>query len=216
MSDTPKEQQSAYQRWEMHSFGDERPSTVAKRPPPPEPPTAEDLAAIRDQASMAGFEAGKEAGYADGLALGRAEAAEELAHLKAAALAFSGALTAADETMASDMLELALQLARGMLRSALEVKPELMLPIVREAIGQLTVLQQPALLMLHPQDAAIVMDAIGEELEKGGWRVVQDASVGRGGCKVDTASNQIDAQAATRWQRLTTALGKNHVEWLGP
>lgn len=216
MSDTPKEQQSAYQRWEMHSFGDERPSTVAKRPPPPEPPTEEDLAAIRDQASMAGFEAGKEAGYADGLALGRAEAAEELVHLKAAALAFSGALTAADETIANDMLELALQLARGMLRSALEVKPALILPIVREAIGQLTVPQQPALLMLHPQDAAIVMDAIGEELEKGGWRVVQDANVGRGGCKVDTASNQIDAQAATRWQRLTTALGRNHVEWLGP
>ena len=44
--------------------------------------------------------------------------------------------------------------------------------------------------------------------------MVQDASVGRGGCKVDTASNQIDAQATSRWQRLTTALGKNNVEWL--
>ena len=26
-----KEQQSAYQRWEMASFGDERPSTLARR-----------------------------------------------------------------------------------------------------------------------------------------------------------------------------------------
>lgn len=214
MSDTPKEMQTAYQRWEMNSFGDERPSAVAKRPPPPELPSEETIAAIRDQASMAGFEAGKAAGYQDGLALGRAEAAEELAHLKAAALIFSGALSQADETIASDMLELALQLARGMLRTALEVKPELILPIVREAIGHLPVLQQPALLMLHPLDASIVTGAIGDDLEKGGWRVVQDASVGRGGCKVDTASNQIDAQAASRWQRLTTALGKNNVEWL--
>ncbi len=77
-------------------------------------------------------------------------------------------------------------------------------------------LQQPAILMLNPLDAEIVRNAIGEELDKGGWRVVEDAQIGRGGCKVDTASNQIDAQAASRWQRLTNALGKNDVEWLGP
>ena len=206
--------QSAYQRWEMNSFGDERPSAVAKNAPAL--PTEETISAIRDQASMAGFEAGKAAGYEDGLALGRAEAAEELAHLKAAALTFSSALSQADETIASDMLELALQLARGMLRTALDVRPELILPIVREAIGHLPVVQQPAVLMLHPLDASIVTGAIGEDLEKGGWRVVQDASVGRGGCKIDTATNQIDAQAASRWQRLTSALGKNDVEWLGP
>ena len=46
-------------------------------------------------------------------------------------------------------------------------------------------------------------------------RVVEDAAIGRGGCKVDTATNQIDAQAASRWARLTNALGKN-IEWLGP
>ena len=66
----PKEQQSAYQRWEMTSFGDERPSAVARRaamaPPVPAPaaliqepveivhnvpmPTAQELEAIREQA----------------------------------------------------------------------------------------------------------------------------------------------------------------------
>ena len=102
-----------------------------------------------------------------------------------------------------------------MLRHALAVKPELILPVVREAIGYLPVLQQPALLILHPQDAEIVRGAIGEELDKGGWRVIEDVHVGRGGCKIDTASNQIDASAASRWQRLANALGKNDVEWLG-
>jgi flagellar assembly protein FliH len=69
--------------------------------------------------------------------------------------------------------------------------------------------------MLNPADAQIVRNGIGEELDKGGWRVVEDPSIGRGGCKIDTASNQIDAQAGSRWQRLTAALGKN-IEWLGP
>ena len=219
MSDTPKELQSAYQRWEMNSFGDERPSVVAKRPPPPQPqqPPSEDLInGIREEARLIGYDEGHAAGYEDGLAIGRAEAAQELEHLKSIALTFSGALSEADETIAGDMLELALQLARGMLRTALEVKPELIIPLVREAIGYLPVLQQPAILQLNPADAVIVRGAMGEELDKGGWRVAEDETIARGGCKIDTASNQIDAQAPARWARLTAALGKNNVEWLGP
>ena len=216
MSDTPKELQSAYQRWEMNSFGDERPSVVAKRPPPPEPPDESLLIALQEEARLIGYDEGHAAGYADGLAIGRAEAAKELEHLQSIAVTFGTALSEADETIASDMLELALQLARGMLRTALEVKPELIIPLVREAIGYLPVLQQPAVLQLNPLDAVIIRGAMGEELEKGGWRVAEDDTIARGGCKIDTASNQIDAQAPARWARLTAALGKNNVEWLGP
>ena len=216
LSDIPKEQQSAYQRWEMTSFGDERPSAVAKRPQPPVLPSADVVAGIEEEARLIGYDEGHAAGYADGLAIGRAEAAVELEHLQSIALTFSGALSAADETIAADVLELALHLARGMLRSALDVKPELIIPIVREAIGYLPVLQQPALLQLNPLDAEIIRGAMGEELEKGGWRVVEDGHIARGGCKIDTASNQIDAQVGARWQRLAAALGKNDIEWLGP
>lgn len=215
MSDTPKELQTAYQRWEMNSFGDERPSVVAKRPPPIELPTEDTVAAIREEARLIGYEEGHAAGYADGLAIGRTEAAKELEHLQAIAVTFGSALSEADETIANDVLELALHLAKGMLRNALEVKPELIIPVVREAIEYLPVLQQPALLLLNPADAQIVRNGIGEELEKGGWRVVEDNQIQRGGCKIDTASNQIDAQSSSRWQRLTAALGKN-VDWLAP
>jgi flagellar assembly protein FliH len=224
LSDTPKELQSAYQRWEMASFGDDRPSAVASRAaaasvavpvPVIELPSEETLAAIREEARLEGFDQGKNAGYADGLAIGRAEAAVELEHLQAIALEFGSAVARADETIAAEVLDLALHLAKSMLRSALEIKPELVIPVVREAIEYLPVLQQPALLILNPADAEIVRGAVGEELDKGGWRVVQDPTIARGGCKVDTATNQIDAQVATRWERLTHALGKN-LEWLGP
>jgi flagellar assembly protein FliH len=222
-----KEHQTAYQRWEMASFGDERPSTAARQAPPPPPPaplappeplielpTAEELEAIRDAARAEGFAEGHAAGYADGVSEGQAQARAELAHLQAIAATFGAAVAAADETIAGDVLDLALHLSRAMLRTALEVRPELVIPVVREAIEYLPMLQQPALLMLHPQDAEIVRNGIGEELDKGGWRVVPDPTVARGGCKVDTATNQIDAQVAARWQRLTHSLGKN-LDWLG-
>jgi flagellar assembly protein FliH len=236
----PKEQQSAYQRWEMTSFGDERPSTQARRaamaPPPapapmPEPveivpnvalPTIEELEAIREQARAEGYAEGLEEGraaghaqgYADGAKAGQIEAEGELEHLRSIAASFSDAVMQADETIAHDVLELALRLARGMVRTAFEVRPELILPVVQEAIGYLPVLAQPATLTLHPEDAEIVRQAMGQELIKGGWRIVDDATLARGGCKVDTASNQIDAQAQARWARLTHALQSN-VDWLG-
>ena len=216
MSDTPKEKQTAYQRWEMNSFGDERPSVVAKRPVPVELPSQDIIAGIQEEARLIGYDECHAAGYADGLAIGRAAAAAELEHLQSIALTFGNALAQADEAIASDVLELALHLAKGMFRSALEVKPELIIPLVREAIGYLPVLQQPAILQLNSLDAAIIRGAMGEELEKGGWRVAEDDTIARGGCKIDTASNQIDAQAPARWARLTAALGKNNVEWLGP
>ena len=184
--------------------------------------TEEELEAIREAARQQGYAEGFEAGqatghasgYEDGMNQGRAEAADELAHLQSIANEFGKAVTEADEAIAGDVLELALHLAKNMVRTAFEVRPELILPVVREAVDYLPTLQQPALLILHPEDALIVRGSIGHELEKTGWRIVEDANVARGGCRIDTASNQIDAQIASRWQRLSHALGRN-VEWLG-
>ncbi len=192
-------------------------------PAAPAAPTIseEELEAIREAARQQGYAEGHEAGlatghasgYEDGLALGRAEAAAELTHLQGIATEFGNAVTEADEAIAADVLELALHLARNMVRTAFEVRPELILPVVREAVDYLPTLQQPALLILNPEDALIVRGSIGHELEKTGWRIVEDGGIARGGCRIDTASNQIDAQIASRWQRLAHALGRD-LQWL--
>jgi flagellar assembly protein FliH len=221
-----KDTQGAFKRWEMTSFGDERPSSLAARIqaeeraaasaaaaaaaaaapvlPVMQLPTAAEMEALREGARADGYaegleegrEAGREAGRAEGYEAGRAEMELEMESLRAVAATFSGAVAAADETIASDVLDLALHLARSMVRTAFTVRPELIIPIVREAIDYLPVLQAPAILALNPEDIEIVRTALSDELDKGGWRVVADPQVGRGGCKVDTASNQIDAQAA--------------------
>ncbi|WP_313166308.1 flagellar assembly protein FliH [Massilia oculi] len=239
----PKEQQSAYQRWEMASFGDDRPSTLARRaaeaaaaappadatpalPPGFNLPSVEELEAMREAARQEGYaqgleegraqghQEGRAQGYAEGAEAGQREAAAELEQVRQVAASFGDAIAQADETIARDVLDLALRLARGMVRTGFDVRPELILSVVRDAIDQLPVLQQPAVLTLNPQDAELVRHGMAEELTKGGWRIIENGSIARGGCKVETATNQIDAQAAARWNRLTHALGAN-VEWLG-
>jgi len=247
MTSIPKEKQTAYQRWELQSFGDTRPSIVAQREreeeearaiaaeeaaalaeveqaeytaehaPAPDYPSDEELAAIREEARQQGYDAGFKAGHDDGVAQAldeqRAATEQALAPVRDIADNFSTALREADQAISNEVLELALHLAKGMIKTALRVKPELILPIVREAIEYLPVLQQPALLILNPEDAAVVREGIAEELDKGGWRVIDDPTIERGGCKVDTASNQIDATVASRWQRLSLALGKD-IDWI--
>jgi flagellar assembly protein FliH len=209
----PKEQQSAYQRWELASFNEEK---VVAPPKPSEEEIRlqqEELQRIREEAQQQGYTAGYEDGHGEGLEAGHAEAAQENALLQEIAGQFSSEVNRANEVVAEEMLNLALDLAKAMLKTALAAKPELVLPIVGEAIRYLPSLQQPALLVLHPDDAGIVRSHMADEIEKGGWRIAEDAAMERGGCRVETASNQIDASLATRWQRLAESLGKQ-TNWL--
>lgn len=217
----PKEQLSAYQRWEMASFEDKRtiPTVVVEAPPPPPLlpplPTAEEIASILENARREGYAIGLEEGRKTGLAETENTLKEALLPLQKIAENFNEALITADEAIAQDVLNLALDVAKAMLKNALLVQPELILPIVKEAIHYLPSLKQPAILTVHPADASIVNEQIGEDLAKSGWRIVGDAQIERGGCRVETASNQIDATTTTRWLRIAESLGKKS-EWLTP
>lgn len=206
-----KDKDAAFQRWEMRSFGESR--TNARTASTAAKVSIEEIAQIREQARAKGRAEGMAEGRAEGLAQGRAEAARELENLRSIAEQLAQEAARADEAVAKDMLDLALDLTRAMLKTSLAVKPELVLPVVGEAIRYLPSLQQPALLHLNPQDAAIVKSQMDDELNKAGWRVVEDVQISRGGCRIETASNQIDATIQTRWQRLVEALGRNS-EWI--
>jgi flagellar assembly protein FliH len=211
MSDAlPKEQQTAYQRWEMASFDTDRTPARSNE-------TIAQIAAeneiLREQARQQGHAEGLAQGYTVGMAQGRAESAQETQHLQQLAVAFGTEISRANEVIANDMLELGLDLAKGMLKTALTIRPELVLPVVAEAIRYLPSLQQPAQLFLHPADAKLAREFIGEELSKAGWQVSEDIQLVRGGCRVETPANQIDGSMETRWQRIAAALGKDNA-WL--
>jgi flagellar assembly protein FliH len=211
----PKERLTAYQRWELASFGDERPKEqeeLAQAKMETERLTR-NLEQLQEEARRQGHAAGFEQGRTEGLDAGRAQAARELAALRQIAASFGQEVGEASETVAEEMLSLALDLSKAMLKTALKVRPELILPVVSEAIRYLPSLQQPAILALNPEDAAIVRHHMGDELHNGGWRIVEEPQMERGGCRVETASNQIDATSTVRWQRIADALGRQS-DWL--
>jgi len=178
-------------------------------------PTIEQITAIQEQSRQEGYQAGHAEGREEGLAEGREEAAREAARLRGLADTSSTEVRRADETISQQILDLSVDLARAVLKSALAIRPELVIPIVKEAVRYLPVLHQPALLFMNPDDVVLVRSRIGDELTKMGWQLTDDAELEPGSCRVETASNQIDASLPTRWRRLAAALG-NDSDWLAP
>lgn len=68
---------------------------------------------------------------------------------------------------------------------------------------------------MHPEDARILRDQIGEELNEQVWQIQEDNNIERGGCLVETGENQIDATNGMRWKRISDALAQSN-DWLLP
>lgn len=212
----PKEQQTAYQRWEMASFDEATNSKDA-----PLPTDHEELAVIREQARREaytkglaeGYQTGHSEGLNAGLTEGKEQTAQLIAKLTSIASHFNEELAQADNIIAADLLDLALNIAQAMIKTALPIRPELVLPIIHEAIRELPALQRNSKLILNPEDATLVKQHLLDELSQNGWSIIEDNQIEAGGCRIETHSNQIDATLSTRWQRLALALGKD-ADWL--
>jgi len=191
------EKLTAWQRWEAPNLEASglRAGQVAL-------PTAAQIEEIQRQAREEGFQAGHAEGVQKAMQENR-----RLADL-------IGALeTQVDEQVAHELLDLSLDIARQILHQALKVDPELLLGVVREAIATLPHYNQGAHLVLHPDDAALVRERMGEQLSHSGWKIFEDARVERGGARIETANSQIDASLETRWKRVVAALGQD-TSWL--
>lgn len=188
----PKEQLSAYQRWEMNSFDVDL-------------PTADEIEGIHRQARQEGYTAG----YQEGKNI----ALTEVQRLQKLIAGLEQELQQFDDRIAQDLLTLALDVAKQVTGEALKVRPELILAVVKEALNLLPQANQHVSFILHPADAAMVRANMGEQLRHPGWKIVEDATIERGGCRVETANTQIDATLSSRWQRVVTALGQDH-HWL--
>jgi flagellar assembly protein FliH len=212
----PKEQLSAYQRWELSAFdGPDGPED----PPPAEDvpvvtlPTAEEIERIHQQAHQEGFASGHQEGFSRGYGEGREKAVAEAQRLVQLVTVLDESLQGMDQQLSQDMLTLALDIAKQMLRQALAVRPELVLSVVREAMASLPQAGQHPHLILHPEDALLVRELMEDELAHFHWRIIEDARVERGGCRIETANSEIDATLESRWQRVISALGRDG-SWL--
>lgn len=203
---------SAYQRWEMTSFEEPKSVTNTVNAANLAVTNKIELDKLKLKAQKEGFALGFEEGHLLGLSTGQKDMQQELATFTAISSRFNLAIQQAEHIVAQEVLDLALDMAKAMLKRALIVNPEIIIPIVEQGIASLPSVQQPAQLFLHPKEAELVRNHIGDDLANAGWSIVPDPRMNPGDCRIETLKNQINASLAPRWQQLIDALGRNN-EW---
>jgi len=211
----PKEMLSAYQRWEVAAFdeaeqaakiAESAPAVVAQEEQPPVVfPTAAEIEQMHTEAHQQGYEAG----YEEGITKAR-DAASQIDALMSN---LQQALLELDQHVADQLLSTSVEIAKQVIRQSLKLKPELLLPVVREAVATLHPHQGHPLLMVHPDDAALIRTHLGEQLSHNNWRIVEDPSISAGGCRVELGASEVDATLETRWRRVLESIGISQ-EWL--
>ena len=156
---------------------------------------------------VAGLEEGREAGLVEGRNEGLEAVRQEAEKIQALTLACAQAIEKIEEETGEALLNLAVNIARQVLRNTLKAEPERILDVVREILQVDGSHQGILKLRVNPAD----LDLIDEYLQKDGtvthWRLQADMSIDRGGCIAETALGNIDATLQTRWQRVVSTLG---------
>lgn len=229
-----KEQIAEFKRWQIESFDapaagvKPEKAPAAAKPSPSEAqaapeitlPTVESLERMHEEARKAGYDegyasgekagldagldAGRKAGYEEGAAQAKKEA-ERLALL---ADHFQKSLATLDQEVADAVLDLSLSIARQVVQHQLQTQPESIIGVIRSALSSLPLHHGNITITLHPEDARLLREHLGNQIAQSGWHLIEDPDFERGGCQLRAGSSEVDATFATRWRRVLEALGK--------
>jgi flagellar assembly protein FliH len=114
-------------------------------------------------------------------------------------------MRALDQDVEQALLDVAVALGTQLARRALEVDPSQMIALVRECLKALPLGTRNIRVHLHPQDAAAVRERLAQPALEGAWTLIEDPTLTRGGCLVQSEHSQLDARFESRLNALIAA-----------
>lgn len=222
---TPADELSAYERWELPSMEDERtragpdsPFTTAMprrkgRMPEPAAPaeevedvkplTAEELEAIRQAAYDEGREEGRRDGYKEGYDQGYKSGESDLRaavnKLSQISRALFEPIEQQDDALEQALLQLVQNICTRVVSRELKLDSSSILTVVKEALHCLVPGTERVRIHLNPADTDFVIRSLKESGDMGeNWNFLAHQTISPGGCIVDTDHALIDARAEKR------------------
>lgn len=193
----------AWARWQMPQMQDEL--AVVEPLPPTTPLNPEDtLSSSREEARRAGWEQG----LSEGRQAARGELRMQADRLQHVIEQLASPLEQAGQEVQDELVLLAMAIARQVVQRELSTQPEQIRDVVTQAIAALPAGNRHVRIHLHPEDAHLLAENLDVH-DGGSWKIIEDASLTRGGCIVDTGATRIDARLETRLQDILARL-QNH------
>jgi flagellar assembly protein FliH len=162
------------------------------------PVTAQQLEEIQDQARREGFQQGLQ----EGRDAGRKELRAQVQTLEHILQCLDKPFEQLDESVEQQLAQLAMLVARHLVRRELKTEPEQVIAVVREALAALPVAARNVRLAVHPADAALIRDTLSVGEDHPQLQIVEDPVQTRGGCRVFSDASQIDASVEARLNAL--------------
>ena len=214
----PREEIGGFSSWTFGSMDEKAPEAT---PVDEEAIRAAELETQRrlEEAVREGRQQAYAEGYAQGHEVGSRETREslEMAIRKTAEQAgvrlgqviqtVSDQLRRAEESIGHEILEIAIDLARQVIRQELATDKEAIYPVVIEALSQLIDDGLPTTIRLNPVDLALMKGSLEEALVRRPIELIADPSITPGGCVVESPSTSVDATIEKRWMRAIGNLG---------
>ncbi len=198
---TAEKDTSAYERWELPVVGEGQSRAG--------PVTAAEIESIQKQAYVEGHENGYRDGHAEGRGAGESEVRQQAAELQTLIQTLDTPFADLDEQVIEQTAQLAMAVARQIIRRELHTDPGQVVAVVRDALKALPVMARHIRVFLHPDDAVLVRDALSlqdKDDDSQTWKVIEEPLLSRGGCKITSENSTIDASVEMRLQRVITEI----------
>lgn len=204
MSEPATGGQRAAQRWSP-------PQVEGAHPARPREPRGPGTAAP----GASGAQKAEAAGYAAGLARAEPEVNARLLalggrieRLDALLRQLANPLKLMDAEVEQGLLALALAIGSQLARRALQAEPGQAIALVRECLRQLPLGAREIRVRLHPEDAALVRERLATPAGPSAWQLLEDPTLTRGGCLIESEHSRIDARFESRLNAIVaSALG---------
>jgi len=212
----PREELGEVGSWNPDAFGERRqtPRTghpaqhaADSQPPAPAAPTTDEWRSRIATARQQGYQDGYRDGTAALESFKQTFAAQATAQIGDLIEGFDAQFAALDQRLAHTVTQVAVQLARNVLRAELQMNPAVVARVASEAVNAVMLSARHISVHLHPADLPLVAEGAEEALQARGARLQADASIARGGVLVVSDVGAVDAAVSVRWAQAVAALG---------
>ena len=215
----PREELQGFESWRPGSFGGTGAggntgagtNHTAAPEPTATPPTEQEWLARVAAARQAGAQEAYQNGYRDGLvaleSFKQSFAAQTTAQVGQLLGSIEAEMCVLEPQMAAAISRAAVELARQVLRSELQVNPAVVNSVAQQAIQVVLSSARQITVQVHPEDLPLVEQGAADALKARGARAVANAQIARGGCIVESELGTIDARIGARWAQATASLG---------
>jgi flagellar assembly protein FliH len=207
----PREEIDGVSAWQFSSMDDEEDSPSEAAAPEVDPMDNSSVQEALDTAYREGYATGHEAGAQETHTALEAEIRKttdeaavrmgELLHT------MTDQLLSSEQGIARQMLDLACELARQVIRQELKTNTRHLRAVIGEALEMMIDDGLPAAVHMNPDDLAAMKEALLETLGENAPEFIADPTISPGGCLVKSPSTTVDASIEKRWSRAMGNLG---------